>query len=114
MQKIPILFISFLIIVISIDKTQAIGTKLSIKKNAAKPIRLRTFTPLKNLRVLAEKKYEAERKLHEEKLAEERRRKNAKVMEEQMEKSRIIQKYLNSHHIGSQSFWNDFHINRSF
>jgi hypothetical protein len=109
MQKIQILFISFVIIVTLNDTIQANGTK----NDAPQPIRLRTFTPLKALRVLA-RNYEVERKLHEERLAEERRRKNAQVMDEQKEKSRIIQKYLNTHHVGSQSFWKDFHINRPF
>jgi len=113
MQKIQILFISFVSIVTLSDTIQANGTKFSIKNNSAQPIRLRSFTPLKNLRVLT-RNYEVERKLHEEKLAEERRRKNAQVVEEQKEKSRIIQKYLNSHQVSSQSFWKDFHINRSF
>jgi hypothetical protein len=113
MQKIKILLISFAIIVTLMAKTQINGKHLSSKNQTnvvVKPMRLRTFTPLKGLKLF----YEVQRKLQEEKEAEEARRKNAKDMEEQTKKSSIIQKYLYSPLFGSQSFWNDFHINRSF
>ena len=68
MCKIKILLISFCIIVAFIDKTQINAKTLRSKNNheEVKPIRLRTFTPLKDLRTMT-KHYEAERKLQEEK-----------------------------------------------
>jgi hypothetical protein len=114
MQRIKILLLSISIIVVLMEKPQINGKTLSNKNHVVvKPMRLRTFTPLKDLRLLI-KNYEVEQKLQEEKEAEEARRKNAKDMEEQMKKMRIILKYVNSHHLGSQSFWNDFHVNRPF
>jgi hypothetical protein len=114
MQGIKILLISFSIIVALMDKPQINGKELRSKNHeVVKPIRLRTFTPLKDLGLLI-KHYEVEQKLREAKEAEEMRRKNVKDMEEQMRSNRIIQKYLYSPLFGSQSFWNDFHINRPF
>jgi len=115
MCKIKILLISFCIIVAFIDKTQINGETLRSNSHVeVKRIRLRTFTPLKDLRTMT-KHYGVEQKLQEEKEAEEeRRQRNAKVMEEQMRKSRTIQKYLNSHRFERQSFHRDFHTNRSF
>jgi hypothetical protein len=114
MQRIKILLIPFAIILALMDKPQINGKTLSSNNHVVvKPMRLRTFTPLKDLRLLI-KNYEVEQKLREEKEAEEMRHKNAKDMEEQMKKMRIILKYVNSHRLGSQSFWNDFHVNLPF
>ena len=113
MQGIKILLISISINVALMDKPQINGKTLSSKNCVSKPIRLRSFTPLKNLRLL-EKSSEVEQELREEKLAEEMRRKIAKALEEQAEKNRLVKNYLNSHRLGSLSFWNDFHTNRLF
>ena len=113
MQGIKILLILFSIIVTLIDRTHIDGKNISTKNYVFKPIRLRSFTPLKNLRLL-EKNYEVEQELREEKLAEEMRRKIAKALEEQAEKNRLVKNYFNSHRLGSLSFWNDFHTNRLF
>ena len=114
MQRIQILFILFSITVSLIDKTRTNGKALMYHKNyVPQQIRLRSFTPLKNLRLL-EKNFEVEQKLREEKQAEELRRKISKDMEEQMKKMRIIQNYLYLHRLGSQSFLKDFQTNRLF
>jgi hypothetical protein len=69
MQRIKILIISFSIIVALMDKAQINGKQFKRSKEyEVKPMRLRTFTPLKDLRVLANNN-EVEQKLQEEKQA---------------------------------------------
>ena len=85
------------------------------KKTPPPPIRLRSFNmhQLKMLREMA-KDFEAKRKLHEEIEKEALRRRKESEKREEMEKRRLIQNFLNSKHIQSKSFLNDFNVNRFF
>jgi hypothetical protein len=87
----------------------------STKKTPPPPIRLRSFNlhQLKMLREMA-KDFEAKRKLHEEIEKEALRRRKESEKREEMEKRRLIQNFLNSKHIQSKSFLNDFNVNRFF